>query len=401
MMPGLGKNTTNQVLNDSISLPDTSKETAKFLVKRDNNLYEVIENAGAVPFKLIFGNEPGEGHYSYIGEGLKDLLGIAPKEFSERKFIEMVRKVIPLDSDLPADLSEIRKLFLCGEIPNYKAEILVELNGKLKWIRDCSLPVKDELTGNIIGSSGILIDIGSHREDVDSEKWPDECDNLKDSFLRNISHEVRTPLNAIVGFSSLLCEPEHEYSKKKEFAQIINTSSDHLLEIMDNILEISRIEAGAFSVSYKETSPSQIVRRIYARYELEAKAKKIKFQCVLPPDEGITIVTDGFKLFQIVNSIVNNAVKFTLSGSVIFGFRQKDEDLEFFISDSGIGIKEEHQGKLFNKFFQVEKGFTRCFPGTGLGLTISKAYADMLGTKIDVVSFIGAGSTFRFRLPKI
>lgn len=399
-MPGLRKVSGNQmnIINDSINLPDTSREAPVFYVKREDNLYDVIQNAGGVPFQLIFGDKPGEGEYKYVGEGIKDLLGISPDEFSERKFIEVVRKIVPLDKDLPSDLDEVRSLFLNGKIPNYKAEILVELNGKTKWIRDCSLPVRDEISGKVIGSTGILIEIGGHGNEGDYENKQDESDNLKNSFLRNISHEVRTPLNAIIGFSSLLCEPEQDYSKKKEFADIINANSDHLLEIMDNILEISRLESGAVSVSKKETYPSQLLERIHARYENEARAKNIAIKCIVP-DADQAIMTDGFKLFQIMNNLVSNAVKFTLSGSVVFGFKIKDPDLEFFVSDTGIGIEEEYQRKLFDKFFQVESGITRCFPGTGLGLTISKAYADMLGTRIDVVSYIGAGSTFRFRLP--
>jgi signal transduction histidine kinase len=399
-MPALGKMYENQmnVVKDADHNMATG-DTGKYHFRRENQLYNVIENAGGVPFQLIFGPEPGSGFYRYIGEGVRDLLGVDQQSFTERVFVDMIRRIIPMDSNIPADSYEMRRKFLLGEIPNYKAEVLVAVNGgRLKWIRDCSMPIKDDLTGKVIGSTGILFEISESSHQDEAQRKPDDIDWIKSSFLRNISHEVRTPLNAIIGFTTLLCEPGQEYEKKKEFADIINASSDHLLEIVDNILEISRIDSGSVSIAMKECQPDHVVSKVYDRYFPIANGKKIKLECVLP-QESVTIVTDSFKLQQILSNLVSNAVKFTLSGSVEFGFMVKKDEVEFFVTDTGIGIDDDHKELVFTKFYQVESGINRRFPGTGLGLTISRAYAEMIGTNIDLISVLGTGSTFRFKLP--
>lgn len=401
-MPALGKIFENQMNVIKNADPDTeiSGDPGRLLIKRENQLYNVIENAGGVPFQLIFGSQPGDGYYRYIGEGIKDLLGVEPKSFTERVFLEMIRNIIPCDNSFTADMAELRKKFLLGEIPNYKAEVLISTSyGTMKWIRDCSMPIKDELTGKVIGSSGILFDISDIKQSsTGADRKSDESERLKSSFLRNISHEVRTPLNAIIGFTTLLCEPEQEYEKKKEFAEIINASSDHLLEIMDNILEISKIETGAVTVSMRECQPDDVLKKIFDRYLPMAVAKKIRLECILPI-EKVLLVTDKSKLQQILSNLVSNALKFTLNGIVELGYRINNHEIEFFVTDTGIGIEDEHKSKIFNKFFQVESGISRRFPGTGLGLTISKSYAEMLGTKIDCITVFGTGSSFRFSLP--
>lgn len=395
------KNEMSIVKNSEFSIEDSIR-SAENLFRSGNNLAAVIENADGVPFQLVFGPRAGEGHYIHIGDGIKTLLEIDPADFTEQVFQKMIEKVNPLLDNIPADISLSRAMFINGEFEKYKVEVLVTTaSGKKKWVRDSSLPIKDEESGKVIGSFGILFDVSegrqiiSDRADSDNE---DECDRLKNAFLHNISHEVRTPLNAIIGFSALLCEPEQEYNQKQEFINMINNSSDHFLEVMDNILEISRIEAGSVTPAINEIDPDQVMKRIFSRFRKSADEKRIQLKYDVPEGE-VLIKTDGFKLSQVMNNLIDNAIKFTMAGKVMFGYELKTNNIEFYVRDTGLGIQEEHKPKIFNKFYQADSGMTRRFPGTGLGLSISKAYIEMLGGSIGFNSKPGEGSTFRFTLP--
>lgn len=395
------KDEMNFIKKPEFSLKDSIR-SSKNLFTSGNKMAAVIENADGVPFQLVFGPRPGEGHYIYIGDGIRTLLEIEPADFNEQVFHKMIEKFNPLLDNIPADISLSRSMFINGEFERYKVEVLVTTaSGKKKWVRDSSLPIKDEETGKVIGSFGILFDVSEGRQIITDRKNSaneDECDRLKNAFLHNISHEVRTPLNAIIGFSALLCEPEHEYNQKQEFINMINNSSDHFLEVMDNILEISRIEAGSVTPAINEIDPDQVMKRIFSRFRKTADEKMIQLKYEMP-EEDVLIKTDGFKLSQVMNNLLDNAIKFTMAGKVKFGYELKPDNIEFYVCDTGLGILDEHKPKIFNKFYQADSGMTRRFPGTGLGLSISKAYIEMLGGSIGFNSKPGEGSTFRFTLP--
>lgn len=370
-----------------------------------DNLFEIIENADGVPYQLVFGSSPGDGHYIHIGEGVRTLFGIDPHSFTEAAFQNMIEEVNPILDNIPASITESRTKFINGELEKYNVEILVRTpSGERKWIRDSSLPLKDEGTGNVIGSYGILFDVSERKLAAkylkQAAERSDECDKLKTAFLNNISHEVRTPLNAIVGFSALLCEPEQKYGQKQEFIDIISSSTDHFLEVMDNILEISRIETGTVATICREVNPAHMIKRIYNRFIKQATEKAISLNYKIPDKiSDIQIVTDGYKLMQIFNNLLDNALKFTSSGEVNFGYRIKEKCLEFYVHDTGIGIHENQKEFIFKKFYQADSGITRRFQGVGLGLSISKAYVEILGGSIDFRSEAGFGSEFYFTLP--
>jgi signal transduction histidine kinase len=169
---------------------------------------------------------------------------------------------------------------------------------------------------------------------------------------------------------------------------------------MDNILEISRIDAGSVTTIQSEVRPGNVMKRIMRNYAAKAEEKQLRLECIIPCDNSdLTLYSDGYKLTQVMNNLVGNAIKFTFSGIVEFGYNCRQDDVEFFVSDTGIGIQDEHKSRIFDKFYQVESGATRRFQGTGLGLSISKAYVDMLGGKISFSSKVGEGSTFRFFVP--
>lgn len=369
-------------------------------------LCRALENAGCSPFRLIYGRRPGEGHFVINPvTGIKQLLGISKEELTEKLFHSLIEEIVPLSDEVPADLSEAHRKLISGKLKSYKAEILLRTpEGEKKWILDSSLPLTDEATGKVIGKFGIFFDINEHKQIINSlevaRKQAQESDRLKSAFLRNLSHEIRTPLNAIVGFSTLIGEQENDLQRRLEFIEIVTRNADHLLEIMTDIVEISDIETGAIKISKDEINLNRLLERVYERLRVTASEKNLSLNHMAPAEgDKINIITDCFKLFQILNNLVGNAVKFTMEGKVEFGYEVKNNKIEFFVADTGPGISYGHHGKIFNNFYQIDNGSSRRYEGTGLGLSISKSYVELLGGEIWFTSQPGEGSVFYFTLP--
>jgi signal transduction histidine kinase len=366
---------------------------------------QVIENADGVPFQLIFGPQIGEGVYLNTGDGITQLLGISPEDLTEKLFFEMIEEIIPLSADIPADHVSSRMKFLNGEIDIYQANVKVRLpGGRKRWILDTSVPIVDDETGKVIGATGFLYDDNYRKHIlewlVETRDKADESERLKTAFLRNISHEIRTPLNAIVGFSTLLDEYPDTPEKRKEYIEIISRSTDHLLEIIDDIVEISKIEAKTIRIDREIVDLKKILSTVYDQNKFSASEKGVILEYkTTPADKAITLYTDGYKITQVLRNLVNNALKFTGEGRVEFGYRAKITCIEFYVSDTGIGIPVEQQANIFNRFYQGDSTTNRCYGGTGLGLAISKAYVELLGGDIWFTSRQGEGTTFRFTIP--
>lgn len=394
----------------TIKFPDNrgsrfSKDAEKLFIHSGDLYYRAIENADGVPFQLIFGPKLGEGYYLTVGAGIRKLLGIEPEEFSENYFHEKIVSIVPLSVDMPSELSESREKFICGELKSYNAEVLIRMpGGEKKWIYDSSIPLVDPENGSVIGAFGILFDINDRKQTLESleksKEKAQESDLLKNAFLRNISHEIRTPLNAIVGFSTLLVENDSGPDKQQEFIDIIYRSTDHLLEIVNDIVEISKIDADTVNIKQEVINLNSSLRRIYDRFRIIAYEKNISLYFVPAlEDSEAKIYTDGYKLSQIFTNLMDNALKFIKEGKVEFGYNLKDDNIEFYVSDTGIGIPPEHQARIFNRFYQAESSDIRSFGGTGLGLAIAKAYIELLGGDIWFSSQSGEGSVFYFNLP--
>jgi hypothetical protein len=368
-------------------------------------LYRAVENADGVPYQLIFGADMGDGLFLNPGYGIKQLFDIIPGEFTEKLFQQMIEEIIPAFEGIPVDSSQARIKIINGEIQKYRAELLVTTpGGEKKWIKDCAIPVYDDKTGKATGLVGIFYDISEYKRTLllleKALERATESDRLKMAFLNNLPHEIRTPLNAIVGFSTLLNEPGQLTDNRLEFQDIITHSSDHLLEIVDDVVEISKIEAKIVRLIIKETDLILMLHRVYDKFKPAADEKNILIICNVPPDEKeIIISTDGYKLFQTLNNLVSNAVKFTNEGHVEFGCMRKEGMIEFCVSDTGIGISAEHQPNIFKPFYQAESSITKRYEGTGLGLSIARAYIELLGGEISFSSEPGKGSVFCFRIP--
>ncbi len=228
----------------------------------------------------------------------------------------------------------------------------------------------------------------------------EESDRLKTAFLHNVSHEIRTPMNAILGFSTLLSEPGISDSDRKQYIEIIFQSGNQLLSIINDIVDLASIESGQVKINIKEINLNTTLRRINEQFSYKEKPHKIMLSLKTPlSNKDAEILTDGTKLVQIISNLINNAFKFTQAGRIDFGYDLKDDFLEFFVKDTGIGIPQEHQSKIFDRFYQVDNAVSRQYTGTGLGLSICKAYAELMGGNIWLESKPGIGTTFSFTIP--
>lgn len=228
----------------------------------------------------------------------------------------------------------------------------------------------------------------------------EESNQLKSAFLQNLSHEIRTPMNAIMGFSSLLERTDILPEKKSDFISIIKSSGKQLLSIVTDILTIAAIQTSQEKTYIQEVSINKVLNELLNLFNEQASIKKLVFEAKPAlSDAQAEIFTDKNKLTQILTNLLNNAFKFTYEGSIEFGYSLKENFLEFFVKDSGIGIEPRQQEKIFGQFNQAEYGLNRKYGGTGLGLSISKGFVNLLGGKIWVESEFGQGSSFYFTLP--
>jgi len=250
----------------------------------------------------------------------------------------------------------------------------------------------------------IFQDITERKENeaelIRAKEKAEEGDRLKTAFLHNISHEIRTPMNAIVGFSALLGEPEIDEKTRKSYIEVIMQSSNHLLAIITDIVDISNIEANLIKTYKNEVSINTTLKSLCNQFIPKAAEKKINIICETGlSDSDALVLTDNTKLSQILSNLMSNALKFTDKGTIKIGYKLEGNFLEFCVSDTGIGISPEHHARIFDRFYQVFNAMERLYEGTGLGLAISKAYVEHLGGKIWLSSEPGKGTSFFFTIP--
>ena len=235
----------------------------------------------------------------------------------------------------------------------------------------------------------------------------EESDQLKSAFLANMSHEIRTPMNGILGFAELLKLPDLSGEEQKYYLDIIEKSGQRMLNIINDIVDISRIESGQMNISTSLTNVNEQMEDIYTFFKPEAEKKGL--QIILKnklPDIMANLETDQQKLYAILTNLIKNAIKYTNSGTIEFGYNLKDggsvksDVMEFFVKDTGIGISKNRQTAVFERFIQSDIQDKKAKEGAGLGLSIAKAFVEMQGGKIWVKSDEGKGSTFFFTLLK-
>lgn len=227
----------------------------------------------------------------------------------------------------------------------------------------------------------------------------EEASRLKSAFLANMSHELRTPLNGILGFAELI-KSEASEPEQQEYADVIVKSGSHLLNLVNEILDLSKIEAGEITFNYSEISPSALATETTGTHQASASAKGINLVLDLADDLPATMQTDQTRLRQILNNLLSNAVKFTDSGEITMSVSVLGNDISFAVRDTGPGIPPEAHAQVFEKFKQLENFITRQHEGTGLGLALVKQLVEHMNGRITLESEVGVGSTFTAYLPR-
>ncbi len=329
------------------------------------------------------------------------LLGLDKSQFKLE--IEKLKSFIHPD-DLIEFISRIKKS-LENDIP-FDFELRIIKPDKSQWYAHAVGSLLRNIKGDLKTIEGQFSDITlrkqSEMELINAKERAEESDRLKSAFLANMSHEIRTPMNAIIGFTQLLADPNIASNKKKEFIKIITHNGQTLIRLIDDIIDIARIEAGQLNINIAECHLNVLLPELQKQFlEILQTVGKKNIDIILDiPSEKIICYTDAFRLRQVLSNLIDNAIKFTNEGYIEIGLRKTDDNkLLFFVRDTGIGIPEDKRKLVFDRFRQLEEADTRSYGGTGLGLTISQNLVRMLNGEIHVDSKPGEGSTFYFALP--
>jgi hypothetical protein len=361
-----------------------------------------------------------DGSIYYCNNYLLQITGHTQEEILSKNWFDLC---IPSDSK-----EKLFKIFTEGiqtknVIKNYENNIISK-SGELFYISWYNITLKSD-KGDVLGIASIGVNLTNSKTyenklkeknteiELQNEEYrrineelrisksnAEESDRLKTAFLTNMSHEIRTPMNGILGFAGLLKEPNLSGEEQKKFIGIIEKSGVRMLNIINDIIDISKIESGIMEVSISETNINEQTEYIYTFFkpEVEYKGLMLSIKNTLYAEEAI-IKTDKEKLYAILTNLVKNAIKFTDKGSIELGYEKRGRYIEFFVKDSGTGILPEKTELIFERFRQGSESLYRNYEGAGLGLSISKAYVEMLGGKIWVESVVGKGSVFYFAIP--
>jgi signal transduction histidine kinase len=224
-------------------------------------------------------------------------------------------------------------------------------------------------------------------------------DQLKSAFVANMSHEIRTPLNAIVGFSSLLADPENREEDKKTFGEQVQTNSEYLLNLIEDIIDVSKIEANQLTVKIQEFDVIPHIRQVIQSFQLAMPESKNVVVAANLDMSSLVIKTDPIRFEQIIRNLLSNAVKFTENGLIELGCEKDKGFYIFSVKDTGIGIQTENQRVIFDRFRKIENDKQHLYRGTGIGLFLSRQLVEMFGGEIWVESEVGKGSCFYFSIP--
>jgi signal transduction histidine kinase len=238
------------------------------------------------------------------------------------------------------------------------------------------------------------------KELIIAKEKAEENERLKSAFLANMSHEIRTPMNGILGFSNLLLDKDLSLKNQQKYLEIIKKSGERLLNTINDIIDISKIDSQQMTITSEQVNISEMIKDLSNFFQLQFAEKELSLK-VDPDlyDPSIIIESDQNKIQSVFTNLIKNAIKYTPSGSVSIGVERKNECLEFFVRDTGIGIPNHRISAIFDRFVQADIEDTDALQGSGLGLAISKEYIEMLGGKIWVESTLDKGSTFYFVLP--
>lgn len=370
-----------------------------------NYLKKIQQISSAKNCKMIYGDIQSDGNSVEYTKVLKNWKGneIGKFHFSKKYHKDFTTAKIILQVIIAAFIVNLLVILYFSRKWYYRPLQLItnilESNNNTKTISELQ-KIKGEF-----GHIGDLFEDNNNQKSklINAKLDAEKSDKLKSAFLVNLSHEIRTPINAINGFSELLLNTKTNIEERKEYLNVINKSGQNLINIIDDLIEMSKIESNLITPNYSAIDLVAAVKELFESIKVTVDPnKKITLKLIpgdyKPPHH---IITDETKLKQIITNLVTNAIKFTENGTVTLGYKidEASQNIQFYVLDTGIGINEENLDKIFERFRRIESDLSIKVGGLGLGLSISKAYIELLNGTIALESKIGEGSRFYFTIP--
>ena len=368
------------------------KRTEKFLADNVVRLSLMLEAGNVFPWFADIVSGKIE-----IGDELFKAYGVDRKEFHD-DFFRMTTFVASIYPDDRGIFEAIYNRLLAGESCKIDLELRLDLlnTGEYKWVDLKGVAQEFDERGKVTKVLGFIADIQKRRDDeqalIEAKQRAEESDRLKSAFLANVSHEIRTPLNAIVGFSEVIAHTEGE-CEREEYLDIVKANSNLLLHLINDILDLSRIESGKMEFIDENIQMDELCEELRQMHQMRIKNDvKVIFE---RPAVSLTIVSDSHRLRQLYSNLISNAIKYTEKGSITLGYKLKGNMMEGYVRDTGSGIPVEKLNNVFGRFEKLDL----LKQGFGLGLSICKSILDKMGGKIWVESELGVGSCFYFSIP--
>ena len=389
------------VAHDISKRKQAEQEVIKAKEKAEESEQRLLAFMNSIPDIVCY--KDGCGRWMLANNADLELFGLNEVDYFGKTDIELAPFTDKIFEDtFKACVISDEEAWKKGHLINVVEKVITP-DGEEKYFGLIKIPIFKE-NGERKALAVIGRDITSllitQRELKNAKDRAEESDRLKSAFLANMSHEIRTPMNGIMGFADLLKEQELSGEKQLEYIRIIEKSGVRMLNIINDIISISKIEAGLMEVSISETNFNEQLDYIFTFFKPEAENKGIQlsYHKFLPFKDAI-INTDKEKVYSILTNLVKNAIKYTDEGFIDFGYTLKNNFIEFYIKDSGIGVPIDRKEAIFERFVQADIEDKRALQGAGLGLAITKAYVEMLNGEIWIESEEGKGSVFYFTLP--
>lgn len=369
---------------------EESETKYKNALSQANQFVKILDN---MPSHIYIKNKKRQYTYAnkiclnLFNKTKESIFGSIDKEFFPPETCKQLREID-------------KKILENGLSTNEEVPVTLDDGSCINYL-EMKFPLYDE-NGEIKGLCGISTDISELKQTQidlqEAKEKAEESDRLKSAFLANMSHEIRTPMNGILGFTDLLKEPKLSGKEQEKYIGVIKSCGNRLLNTVNDLIDISKIEADQMQVSVSEVDINKLNEDIFTFFRVEAQKKKLQLSLSRSSQTNDIILSDQEKLYSILTNLIKNAIKFTQKGSIDFGYQKKGNDLQFFVKDTGIGIPKEILETIFDRFIRSGLDDDN-YEGSGLGLSISKAYVEMLGGKIWLESEEGVGSQFYFTIP--